>query len=147
MSIHSAAFLLAAVFILCVPASAKTASTIYTPERVANARRNIERYEWAKKMKERTVTEADRFAALSDDWLWNLPTPQSIPRGIHVNRQMGCPKCGHAIDKFGNYPWKADVFGNPWKVVCPNCAEVFPKNDFSRFYESGKDSNGVFRYE
>ena len=147
MTTNAISLSILAIAVLCVSASAKTASTIYTPERVANARRNIERYDWAKRMKERAVSEADRFVAQSDDWLWNLPTPQSIPRGIHVNRQMGCPKCGHAIDKFGNYPWKVDVFANPWKITCPSCGEVFPKNDFARFYESGKDANGVFVYE
>jgi hypothetical protein len=136
-----------AILILCVPACAKTGSTIYTPERIANARRNIERCDWAKKIKDAAVAAADHYAAQSDDWLWNLPTPQSIPRGIHVNRQMGCPKCGHAIDKFGNYPWSIDVLANPWKITCPSCGEVFPTNDFGKFYESGKDSNGVFVYE
>lgn len=127
--------------------SAKTGSTFYTPEMVANARRNIERYDWAKKMRDAKIVAADNYADRSYDWLWDLPTPQSIPRGIHVSVQMGCPKCGHAIDKFGNYPWKIDVFQKPWKLTCPSCGEVFPKNDFARFYESGKDANGVFVYE
>ncbi len=33
------------------------------------------------------------------------------------------------------------------RSTCPSCGEVFPKNDFGKFYESGKDSNGVFHYE
>lgn len=131
---------------LCVSASAKTGSTIYTPERVQNARHNIERYDWAKKIRDSAVAAADKWVNQPDEWLWQLPTSQDIPRGIHVNRQMGCPKCGHAIDKFGNYPWKCDVIAKPWKTTCPNCAEVFPKNDFAKFYASGLDSNGVFHY-
>jgi len=147
VTIQAIGVCLIAVSLLCIPASAKTGSTIFTPERVANARRNIERYDWAKKIRDDAVAAADRYANQPDEWLWNLPTPQSIPRGIHVNRQMGCPKCGHAIDKFGNYPWKVDVFGRPWKITCPSCGEVFPKNDFAKFYESGKDANGVFHYD
>lgn len=147
MTVQAIALSASAIALLCVPALAKTGSTIYTPQRVANARRNIERYDWARKIKDAAVAAADRYADKSDEWLWSLPTPQSIPRGIHVNRKNGCPNCGHAIDKFGNYPWKVDVFAKPWKITCPSCGEVFPKNDFEAFYESGKDANGIFRYE
>lgn len=136
-----------ALLALCASVSAKTGSTLYTPERVANARRNIERYDWANKAKEDAIRGADRYANQPVDFLWELITPQSIPRGIEVNMQMGCPKCGKAITKFGNYPWKVDVFAKPWKIECPNCGEVFPKNDFAKFYESGKDKDGVFRYD
>lgn len=136
-----------AIVALSVSVSAKTGSTIYTPERVANARRNIERYEWAGKIKDSAVASADRYANQPDDFLWELITPQDIPRGIEVNMDMGCPKCGKAIAKFGNYPWKVDVFAKPWKIECPSCGEVFPKNDFARFYASGKGSDGVFHYD
>jgi len=139
--------LMIAFLAIAMPVPAKTGSTIYTPERVANARHNIERYKWASDIRDRTVANADHFANQPDDFLWELVTPQDIPRGIYVNTEIGCPKCGKAIDKFGNYPWKCDVFNIPWKITCPNCGEVFPKNDFGKFYESGKDSNGVFRYD
>jgi len=136
-----------AIIALSASVSAKTGSTFFTPERVANARKNIERYAWAKDTKDTTVAAADKFADQSDDWLWNLPTPQAIPRGIEVNMTMGCPKCGKAIAKFGNYPWKVDVFAKPWKIECPSCGEIFPKNDFAKFYESGKDASGIFQYD
>ena len=136
-----------AIISLAASVSAKTGSTIYTPERVANARRNIERYDWAKKLRDDAVKKADRYVNQPDDFLWELITPQSIPRGIEVNMKKGCPNCGKAIAKFGNYPWKVDVFAKPWKIECPSCAEVFPKNDFAKFYESGKDASGIFQYD
>lgn len=136
-----------AVVALSASVSAKTGSTIYTPERVANARHNIERCEWARKIRDDAVARADKYANQPDDFVWELITPQSIPRGIEVNMTMGCPKCGKAIAKFGNYPWKVDVFAKPWNIECPSCGEVFPKNDFAKFYESGKDKDGIFRYE
>lgn len=138
---------LISVAALAMPASAKTGSTIYTPERVGNARRNIARYDWAKAQRDRTVADAGLFGNQSDDFLWNLPTSQEIPRGITTSLEYGCPNCGKAIEKFGNYPWKVDVIAKPWKIECPNCGEVFPKNDFGKFYESGKDANGVFHYD
>jgi len=125
-------------------ACAKSGSTLRPPDQVANARRNIERYAWARAMRDKVVAEADKFASQPDDFLWELVTPQSIPRGIEVNMTRGCPGCGVEVKKFGNYPWKVDVFKRPWKIECPSCGEAFPKNDFGKFYESGKDSDGVF---
>ena len=29
-------------------------------------------------------------------------------------------------------------------VQCPHCHELFPKNDFEKFYRSGLDAHGVF---
>ena len=136
-----------AAIALVTSVSAKTASTIYNPQRVENVQRNIERYEWAKRQRDKVVANAEVYVALSADAVWNMVTPQSIPRGIEVNMEKGCPKCGKEIAKFGNYPWKTDVLGKPWKIECPSCGEIFPKNDFGRFYESGKDEDGIFRYE
>lgn len=141
---HVFSFLCALLILMPMGASAKTASTVYTLERLANARRNIERHEWARAIRDKAISEAEVFAAQSDEFLWELVTPQSIPRGIEVSMPKGCPNCGKAIDKFGNYPWKCDVIAKPWKVECPSCGEVFPKNDFARYYESGKDERGVF---
>jgi hypothetical protein len=120
---------------------------LITQEEKTNARRNIERYEWARAMRDRAVAQAERWTALSDEALWHLPTEQSIPRGIHVNKERGCPHCGHGIDRFGNYPWKVDVINDPWKIQCPNCGERYPKNDFGAYYRSGKGPDGLFRRE
>lgn len=139
-------FVLIAIVMLSASAFAKTGSTIYTPGRIANALWNIQRYSWAQSTRNSAVSGGNTYANLSDDTLWNLVTPQSIPRGIHVNTAMGCPNCGHAIDAYGNYPWRCDVFNNPWKITCPNCGQIYPKNDFAAFYASGLDSSGVFQY-
>lgn len=145
---HGATLIFAAVLVaLTVSASAKTGSVLYPPERVENARRNIERYDWARATRDHVVAAADRFARQSDDFLWELVTPPDIPRGTQVNVARGCPKCGKEIERFGTYPWKVDVFNKPWKIECPSCGESYPKNDFAKFYESGKDEHGVFRYE
>jgi len=147
LSFYTVFFILAFLILTISQADAKSGSTLYPPERVANARRNIERYGWARAIRDTAVASADSWAKHADDFLWELVTPQSIPRGIHVNKSRGCPKCGHDIDRFGNYPWKCDVVARPWKVQCPSCGEIFPKNDFGRFYESGKDERGIFRPE
>ncbi len=120
---------------------------LITQEERTNARRNIERYEWARAIRDRAVEQTEQWAVLSDEALWHLPTEQSIPRGIHVNKERGCPNCGHGIDGFGNYPWKVDVINDPWKIQCPNCGERYPKNDFEAYYRSGKGPDGLFRRE
>lgn len=132
---------------LATSVSAKTCSTFYTKERVANARKNIARYGWAREQCDKITKVADVYIDMPDDFVWEIITPQSIPRGADVNLDRGCPNCGNEVKKFGNYPWKIDVITKPWKIECPNCGELFPKNDFAKFYESGKDQDGVFRYE
>ncbi|MFH1008452.1 MAG: heparinase II/III family protein [Candidatus Latescibacterota bacterium] len=120
---------------------------LITREEKANARKNIQRYKWARDILVQSEEKAGRWVALSDEALWQLPTEQSIPRGIHVNKEHGCPHCREGIDRFGNYPWQVDVVHDPWKTRCPNCAERYPKNDFSAYYGSGKGPDGLFRRE
>lgn len=123
---------------------AKTCSTLYPASLVENARRNIGRYEWARKIRDEAVEKAGACADQADDFFWEWVTPQSIPREIWVAQGVGCPKCGEAIEKFGDYPWRADAIEMPWKLICPSCGESFPKNDFAKYYESGKDNRGIF---
>lgn len=72
----------------------KQRSTHYTPLKVEAMRRNANVYEWAKREKERAASLADVYVQLGWEWLWNVPTPQSLPRSYAVNQQAGCPVCG-----------------------------------------------------
>ncbi|MCP4640970.1 MAG: heparinase, partial [bacterium] len=63
----------------------------------------------------------------------------------HNDRVSSCPSCGPKILKYGNYPWRHDVARMPWKVRCPHCQEIYPKNDFGAYYESALDQHGFFR--
>lgn len=129
--------------------SSKTRATYYTEAKVTAARANVDKYQWAKSLKDNAVVEADKYLALGDDYLWSIVTPQSIPRvSDYMQRtkiaEHGCPNCGAAITKFGEYPWKIDPINKPWKLECPNCATVFPTNDFGKYYKSGLDEHGIF---
>jgi hypothetical protein len=125
----------------------KTKSTYYTNAMVENARKNVEKYDWAKKIKENAVRKADRYLQYGLDTLWSLVTSQSVPRSINVC-SSGCPVCGDEIfRKYGHYSWQTDAFTRPWKIVCPNCHHVFPSNDFESYYKSGIDKNGFFHPE
>jgi len=127
--------------------STKTKRTFYTDEKLENMRKNIERYEWAKKKKEQVVAAAEKYLAFGIDKLLIYVTQQNLPRSYGVNQMKGCPVCGKNIDKFGNYPYLADVFNKPFKIECPNCHNLFPSNDFEAYYKSGLDENGIFHYE
>ncbi|NUP99078.1 MAG: heparinase II/III family protein, partial [Armatimonadetes bacterium] len=69
-----------------------------------------------------------------EDLTWRLPDA-SVPRAFN-DSVAGCPVHGAAIYRHGTYPWKLD-FKQPFKVTCPIGGEVYPSNDFLRYYRSG----------
>jgi hypothetical protein len=125
----------------------KTSRTFYTDEKIRNAKKNIERFDRARKEKERVVQLAEEYLAYGINNLLTYVTQQNLPRSYSVNEMKGCPVCGKDIDRFGNYPYIADIFQKPFKLQCPNCQSVFPSNDFDSYYKSGLDENGRFHYE
>ncbi len=78
------------------------------------------------------------------DELWESVFGPGITRSWMVWSDGHCPSCGVSVPM---YHWKIDPFGDPWKLRCPHCRELFPKNDFEAFYRSGIDSSGFFRPE
>ena len=44
------------------------------------------------------------------------------------------------------YNWRIEALRVPWKLRCPHCGQLFPKNDFHAFYRSGLDERGVFQH-
>jgi oligo-alginate lyase len=152
-----AAFVIAAV--LGVPLTAglapaadagptKSGSTFYGPARRANAAANAARYAWAREQVAQAVATAQPWVETPDEQLWSLIIPPMLKRSVMVNLNKGCPTCGMAM--YGQrgpnpYAWIAWVPGHPWKVQCPHCRELFPKNDFGAFYRSGIDpKTGLF---
>ena len=123
----------------------------YTAERIANLRANCAKYDWAKAQQRAAVAAAKSWVEKSDEVLWTMIPGQKLPRCIDVSyykgKRTGCLKCGPAINRFGNYPYQADIWGSPFKLTCPNCKVVFPTNDFRKYYESGIDEAGVFNPE
>jgi hypothetical protein len=130
---------------------AKEASiTVTAPQRV-QAGRNAERYAWAKAERAGAERAAAAWRAQSDEQLWDAVPSQELPRSIHIfnvagtNRIALCPQCREGIIPFGNYPWRVDAVKRPWKIECPNCHAIFPKNDFGAYYRSALDEHGFFR--
>lgn len=127
-------------------AEAKSASTIFTAKKVANARDNIAKYAWAQSYRNQVVNYAAPWLSMSDEQIWQLPVEQTVPRSIYVHKTAGCPIHGSAlIDQYGVYGWKVDPVNKPWKVQCPIGGETWPTNDFAKYRDSGLDSHHVFQ--
>ncbi|MBT6148244.1 MAG: hypothetical protein HOH74_22605, partial [Gemmatimonadetes bacterium] len=117
---------------------------LHSKEEVERARTNVGCYLWARELADHAVAASQPFIERSDDELWSLVTGQKIPRGIHVNPELGCPSCGRRVyEQYGNYPWLLDI-DKPFKIECPSCHEVWPKNDFNAWHVSGLSTGGVF---
>ncbi len=137
--------LLAAGFLAPVARAAetptKTSSSLFPAELVANARANAAQFDWAKEVRDRIVQRAEPFKQYSDDELWGMMFGATIERSWMVWSNGHCPACGKDVPM---YNWKIDAIKRPWKLRCPHCKELFPKNDFQAFYQSGLDEHGVF---
>jgi hypothetical protein len=117
---------------------------LHSTEEVERARANVKRFGWARALADAAVAASRPFVERTDDELWALVTGQQVPRGIHVNPEKGCPSCGRRVyEEHGNYPWILD-FNKPFKIECPSCQEIWPKNDFSAWHNSGLGPGGVF---
>lgn len=122
----------------------KTRTTYYTPERVAAARANVAEISWAAQLRDDAVAAAQASLDAGLDWLWHSVTTQGLPRSFAVNQDLGSPITGTDIFEYGNYPWLADPYAQPWKLEDPSSGYVFPTNDFASFYASALDENGNF---
>ncbi len=116
-------------------------SVFYPPALVARARENIRRGGWAAQEGDRLVAAAQPWMRMPDDELWQLMFGNTIRRSWMVWSNGFCPACKQPVPM---YTWEIDALRTPWKVRCPHCGELFPKNDFARFYRSGLDEHGIF---
>ncbi|MGH7956601.1 MAG: hypothetical protein ACREH8_06285, partial [Opitutaceae bacterium] len=124
----------------------------YTAERLANARANVAKYDWARKLADAAAAKAGPWLERSDDDVWSMVPGQDLPRCTDVTfdtktkgpRRLGCLVCGDKIDAHGRFPYEPDIEKMPWKLTCPSCGAVFPTNDFGRYHASGIDKHGLF---
>lgn len=118
-------------------------SLFYPAELIEKAKRNAKRHAWARQARDRIVEAARPWVAFSDDELWDLMFGSTIRRSWMVWSNGHCPACGEGVPM---YNWRIQALRLPWKLRCPHCKELFPKNDFYAFYRSGLDEQGVFQH-
>ena len=92
---------------------------------------------WQRDALRRLITAGE----LSDDDLWALMFANTIRRSWMVWSDGYCPACRKPVPM---YEWRPDALKRPWKMQCPQCKELFPKNDFLKFYRSGLNEQGIF---
>ena len=122
----------------------KTASTFFGPDTVAHIRGNIQNAPQLPEAVQTAIREAEPFLCMSDEEIWQLMPSHTITRSWMVWSDGRCPQCGEDVRM---YFWRHDPERHPWKVECPHCHALFPKNDFWKFYQSGLDRQGIFRRE
>ena len=118
-------------------------SLFYPAALIEKAKRNAEHHAWARRARERIVEAAQPWMEFSDDELWDLMFGSTIRRSWMVWSDGHCPACGEGVPM---YNWRIRALRLPWKLRCPHCEELFPKNDFHAFYRSGLDEQGVFQH-
>lgn len=123
----------------------KTKSTFYTERKREIAHSNAQHSTEARKLRDEVVNKAEIYVRKGYDWLWNLVTPQSLPRSIMVHLTLGSPASGPELTRrYGNYGWLADPLNDPWKLTDPISGWRFPSNDFASYYASGLNAKGEF---
>lgn len=138
---------LTALALLLAPTGPESGRTYYTPERVAQARENVARFDWAKAVQARildtgdkieyyigpTYTAARRYADQSDDFLWLLQPTTRLPRVYDFNEaeRAVCPVHGEAVREVNVWcPWRIDPIEHPYQVQCPIGKEWYPSNRY-----------------
>jgi oligo-alginate lyase len=119
----------------------KLQSTFFPKSRFDTIQSNIHKYDWARDISRAIVEKAEHWRGLSLDEIWNIMFSSSITRAWFVRSDGHCPTCHQNVPM---YTWEMDAAKRPWKTRCPHCGELFPKNDFHKYYLSGLDDHGLF---
>lgn len=118
-------------------------SIFFPPELISIAQINTQRYPWGTEALKDIVVRAKPWIELSDDELWGSMFSHTLERAWMVWSDGHCPACKKDVVM---YNWQINAWKHPWKLQCPNCRQLFPKNDFHKFYLSGLDENGIFQH-
>ncbi|MBE6964962.1 MAG: hypothetical protein E7441_02885 [Ruminococcaceae bacterium] len=130
----------------------KVAASFYTPEKIVAARENVQKYKWAKELKDTAVKTADKYLQ-HVDLIYDSITSDGLPRAFYLCKKDDpepryCRYCGCDVwEKYGRYGFKVDPLARAWKVQCPDCKRLFPSNDFESFYKLALNERGEFDRE
>ena len=122
-------------------ADQKTGSVFFPEPTRIRMRENALKTTWGETVRQAVLESAQPWRVMSDENLWDLMFGPTITRSWMVWSNGHCPACRKPVPM---YSWKIKALEKPWKLACPHCQELFPKNDFHAFYRSGLDNHGVF---
>jgi len=90
---------------------------VYNEEDVKRAKYNIAHYDWAKRIADGIISDANHWAAMDDEDIYNLIPPEN-PRALVVNYYHGCPIHGGdrlAFETSMDEPWRwRCIEGGEW---------------------------------
>lgn len=119
----------------------KTHGVLYPRQMVEQAAANAAAYPWAAAMRQQLVDAAAPYMNFTDDQLWQMMFGPNITRSWMVWSDGFCPACKKDVKM---YTWEFDPWNIPWKMRCPHCKELFPKNDFAAYHRSGLNEQNIF---
>jgi len=100
---------------------------------IANAHRNIQRYDWAKREWDHIKGIADAWLEREDQWIRDMVPAKGSTFSYGTT---GCPACGAAWPHFGGGMCSWD---RPGRLTCPKCKREFPDPDpGSPYHDTGK---------
>ena len=120
----------------------KEQSAFYPPAVIDRVRANIATDGDAARRRDEIVAAAEPWHKLTDAELRGLMFGNTIKRAWQVWSNGYCPTCQKAVTMFN---WTIAALAHPWKLACPHCHDLYPKNDFAKFYQSGLDGAGIFQ--
>lgn len=122
----------------------KQKSVFFESQKIENAITNASKFEWAGGMRDCAIEAAKPWLEMSDDYLFELIFGNTIKRSWMVLSNGDCPTCGKSVPM---YSWIFKPMEHPYKAICPHCGDMYPKNDFGKYYTSGLGVDGIFKYE
>ncbi|WP_314590563.1 heparinase II/III family protein [Paenibacillus terrigena] len=125
----------------------KTGSTFYTAEKRKAIMDNIKNYEWAAYEQDVAIRVAAPYRKLTFEQIWNIVTPQSIPRSYDVNEEEGSLMGDLNTPQNDRQNYEIDPINHPWKVKNKMDGHYFPANDFASYYKSGLNEQGIFEID
>ena len=123
--------------VVAAPLCAKDRRTFYDDAFMAGLKQKIVTQDWARAQADGIGKGLEWLLQMSDQELWDFIPPPEQMRAINVCIAHDCPVCGDEVNRrAGHYPWLTSR-EKPFKVECPVCHGVFPKNDFQPWNTEG----------
>lgn len=123
----------------------KDSRSLYSDSDILLAKNNIQKYPSAKKIMQDILKQADYWLGFSEKEILAVMPDARVPRGFDLCPK-GCPVHGDSVFKVGGfYPWIIDP-KLPLKVKCPIGGEIYPSNDYEKYYNGGLQGKVEGRY-
>lgn len=109
------------------PDARKAGRSVYSDERIEQARRNLREFPAL----QRELRPSTRFAPMRDagQLFQSLPS-WNVPRRVYGDFE--CPDCGERLfAASAYYPWQDDEVEQPFRLQCPVSGKWYPSNDWA----------------